>query len=136
MFDLRIFLRVSANDAHARQIFLRPCRDVREKLLYLLKTDVNLLTENIDGQTDERHRYQHQKRELDGKAQKNRNHDAEGENRLKTVKNHRSDNLPDRRQIVRRPRHQIADAVVREKFERLVNQRGVKILTHIIFDMS
>ena len=56
--------------------------------------------------------------------------------RLKAVEDHRPDDLADRREIVGRPRHQVADAVSVKIPGGLVDQCGVKILPHIKLDMT
>src|SRR5207237_6796011 len=52
--NLRFFLRISPNDAHTREIFLRPCRDLRKHGLNALKAFVNPPSEILNDNADYR----------------------------------------------------------------------------------
>jgi hypothetical protein len=49
-FHLGFFLRVRANHAHAGEVFLRARRNLREKVLNLFESSVNLLAEELNRQ--------------------------------------------------------------------------------------
>ena len=60
---------------------------------------------------------------------------AQRKDRLKAVKDHRPDDLPDGGEVVGRPGHQVADTVCVKILKRLIDKSSVKILPHIKLDM-
>ena len=98
--NLGAFLRVGAHDAHAGEILLSPRRDLREKILNLLKARVDLLPEKLHRQRDQRHRHEQQQRQLPTDRENDRHNHDDYEQSLQAVHDHRPDHLPHRGQIV------------------------------------
>ncbi len=134
--DLRVFLRVGAHHAHAGKVFLRARGDLRKELLNFFKAHVNLLTKKLNGQGNQRHGNKQQQRQapVDHEHQRQNYHDHE--NRLQRVHDHRSRELPDGREIIRGPRHQVADAMLLKKDLRLIDEVSIEILAQVVLDLA
>ena len=135
-FDFRLFLRIGANDANAREIFLRARGKRAQSGLDPFRKPVNDPAEVIHGDDYKRHRQQDPQRETRGQL----DHEIEREdacgNRVGRVHDARAEHHADGVEVISGARHQVARAVADIEFRLEFYQPGEQIIAQVVFDLA
>ncbi len=102
---LELFLCIGADDPHTCQVLLCTRSNVGKELLYLLESDVNLMSEIFNCQRNERHRQQQNERQFNADLIHDRQDDEHPKKRLLAVHDSRPNYLAYRTEVVGRSRH-------------------------------